>query len=354
MPRQGIPYPSREICSLKCQIDALQRQINELMKSVNGVEGDGQGNVSLISGDPAIVINSDQVQHEIEISLDSSQLPAAAVSSVNSQTGAVQLEADDIPSDGNSDVQADIDALKALGVNLQGAINNEVTARGNADAALQGNINTVQASIPGEAANAVANDPTVIQLATDVPNKLDKITSGSSLKAYTHTGATQGEKSVVDGTTADSIAIRDANGRLQAADPASGATDKTLVTSNWVSQTGDSSPNNLLHKSGNETSTGNKIFRGNLQLGTPTNNSGGMISYLDSPYSAYTIRHRTDDITASHASALDYPNISWRDSNGVVLGYLRVQVQTNNTVKLIAALRNADGTNSQITLGTST
>ena len=253
MPRQGVPYPSREICSLKCQIDALQRQINELMKSVNGVQGDGQGNLSLISGDPAVVINNDASQNQIEIALDSSQLPAAAVSSVNSQTGAVVLEADDIPSDGNSDVQTDIDALKALGVNLQGAIGNEVTARGNADAALQGNINTLQASIPGEAANAVANDPTVQQLAVDVPNKVDKITSGSALKAYTHTGATQGEKSVVDGTTADSIAIRDANGRLQAADPASGATDKTLVTANWVSQTGISSPNNLAHKNGSET-----------------------------------------------------------------------------------------------------
>lgn len=166
MPRQGVPYPSREICSLKCQIDALQRQINELMKSINGVQGDGQGNVSLVSGDPAVVINNDASQNQIEIALDSSQLPAAAVSSVNSQTGAVVLEADDIPSDGNSDVQADIDALKALGVNLQGAISNEVTARGNADAALQANINTLQASIPGEAAQAVTNDPTVQGLVT--------------------------------------------------------------------------------------------------------------------------------------------------------------------------------------------
>ena len=283
MPRQGVPYPSHEICSLKCQIDALQRQINELMKSVNGVQGDGQGNVSLISGDPAIIINSDQAQHEIEIALDSSQLPAAAVSSVNSQTGAVQLEADDIPSDGNSDVQADIDALKALGVNLQGAINNEITARGNADSALQGNINTVQASIPGEAAQAVANDPTVQQLAVDVPNKLDKITSGSSLKAYTHTGATQGEKSVVDGTTVDSIAIRDANGRLQAADPASGATDKTLVTSNWVSQTGDSAPNNLMHRSGNETVSGTKTFDGTIgNENAPTNRYKAIVGWTDS------------------------------------------------------------------------
>ena len=166
MPRQGVPYPGREICSLKCQIDALNAKINELMKSINGVQGDGQGNLSLVSGDPAIVINNDAAQNQIEIALDGSQLPAAAVSSVNSQTGAVVLEADDIPSDGNSDVQADIDALKALGVNLQGAIGNEVTARGNADAALQGNINTLQASIPGEAANAVANDPTVQGLVT--------------------------------------------------------------------------------------------------------------------------------------------------------------------------------------------
>lgn len=272
MPRQGVPYPSREICSLKCQIDALNAKINELMKSINGVQGDGQGNVSLISGDPAVVINNDASQNQIEIALDSSQLPAAAVSSVNSQTGAVVLEADDIPSDGNSDVQADIDALKALGVNLQGAISNEVTARGNADAALQGNINAVSAGLPAAAAAAVAADPTVAQLAVDVPNKLDKITSGSSLKAYTHTGATQGEKSVVDGTAADSIAIRDANGRLQAADPASGATDKTLVTSNWVSQSGAGRPNNLIHAGGSESFTSPKTFEADIRIDGIYNN----------------------------------------------------------------------------------
>lgn len=60
----------------------------------------------------------------------------------------------------------------------------------------------------------------------------------------------------MDGTTAATIPIRDANGRIQAADPASGATDKTLVTANWVSQTGDAGPNNLIHKTGNETKYG--------------------------------------------------------------------------------------------------
>ena len=64
----------------------------------------------------------------------------------------------------------------------------------------------------------------------------------------------------MDGTTAATIPIRDANGRMQAADPASGATDKTLTTANWISQTGDSGPNNLIHKTGNETKSGNITF----------------------------------------------------------------------------------------------
>ena len=60
----------------------------------------------------------------------------------------------------------------------------------------------------------------------------------------------------MDGTTAATIPIRDANGRMRAADPASGATDKTLVTANWISQTGDNGPNNVIHKTGNERKTG--------------------------------------------------------------------------------------------------
>ena len=274
MPRQGVPYPSREICSLKCQIDALQRQINELMKSINGVEGDGQGNVSLISGDPAVVINNDAVQNQIEISLDTSQLPAADVSSVNGQTGVVDLDGSDIPLNPGQSTPTVQNAVAANAGNisqLQADLNQEILDRGNADSALQSNINAVSAGLPAAAAAAVAADPTVAQLAVDVPNKLDKITSGNALKAYTHTGATQGEVAIVDGTTADTIPIRDANGRMQAADPASGATDKTLVTANWVSQTGDSGPNNLLHRSGNESKNGNLTLLRPLFITRPDN-----------------------------------------------------------------------------------
>ena len=272
MPRQDVPYGGA-ICRLKERIAEIWDELGKKLHSINGIEGDGQGDVKIVSRDPAVVITDDHLQHEIEISLDTSQLPAAAVSSVNGQTGAVALDAGDIPSDGNSDVQTDIDVNKAAISACSSAITSEQLARQNADSTLQGNINTLSASIPTAAATAVANDPTVAQLATDVPNKVDKITSGSSLKAYTHTGATQGETSVVDGTTANSIGIRDANGRMQAADPASGATDKTLVTANWVSQTGSGTPNNLMHTNGDETANGTKT----LPDGVYGRNSGDKI-----------------------------------------------------------------------------
>ena len=255
MPRQDVPYGGA-ICRLKERIAEIWDKLGEKLHSINGVEGDGAGNVEIVSGDAAITVSGSPTGHYIEIGLDHGNLPSAAVSSVNGQTGAVRLDAKDILSDGDSNVQSDIDENKAAINALSGDIASEQTARQAADATLQGNINSVQASIPGAAATAVANDPTVAQLAEDVPGKLDKISSGSTLKAYTHTGQSQGETAVVNGVGANSIGLRDANGRMQAADPAAGATDKTLVTANWVSQTGDNAPNNLIHKSGNETKRG--------------------------------------------------------------------------------------------------
>ena len=237
MPREGVPYPSREICSLKCQIDALQRQINELMKSINGVEGDGQGNVSLISGDPAVVINNDAAHNQIEIALDSSELPAADVSSVNTKTGAVVLEASDIMAQSyNKNVERVLDDIYIFAAQNRTAINSEIYRSTNADSALQTNFNALQASIPGEAAQAVANDPTIAQLvAADAQNM--KLTGAQTV------GGTK--------TFSSSPIVPT---------PPAGSTDGSAANTNWISQTGDSSPNNLVHKSGNETITGTKNF----------------------------------------------------------------------------------------------
>ena len=264
MPRKGVPYGGG-ICSLKERIAELFDLVGEKLHSINGVEGDGQGNVKLISGDPAVVIAGDAAQNEIKIALDKSKLPSAMVTSVNGESGPVLLKARDIPSDGHSNVQDDIDSSRTSIIALAGDIIIERQARQKADAALQTNINRVQVSMPEAAAAAVSNNPTVARLASDVPNKVDKITGGSIKRAYTHTGAVQDDTPAVNGTDANSIGLRDANGRMQAADPAGGATDRSLVTANWVSQTGDAAPNNLVHKIGTETINGVKIFSVGIQ-----------------------------------------------------------------------------------------
>ena len=96
MPRQDVPYGGA-LCRLKERIAEIWDELGKKLHSINGVEGDAAGDVKIVSGDAAVVVTSDQVQHEIEIALDSSQLPAAAVSSVNGKTGAVVLDAGDIP-----------------------------------------------------------------------------------------------------------------------------------------------------------------------------------------------------------------------------------------------------------------
>lgn len=206
MPRQDVPYGGA-ICRLKERIAEIWDKLDEKLHSINGVEGDGAGDVKIVSGDAAVVISNDQIGHRIEVSLDNSKLPAASVSSVNYQTGAVRLDAADIPSDGNSNVQVDIDWSKTAINDCFDSITTEQDDRQEAEAALQTNINAVSASIPEM---SMTPDP---------------------------------YKGVE----------RDAQGRAFAADPESGATDKTLVTANWISQTGDSGPNNVVHRNGNET-----------------------------------------------------------------------------------------------------
>lgn len=336
MPRQDVPYGGA-ICRLKERIAEIWDKLGEKLHSINGVEGDGAGNVDIVSGDAVVVINNDQIGHRIEVALDKSKLPATAVSSVNGKTGAVRLNAADIPSEGNSNVQADIAANKAAINTLSGDIASEQTARQDADAALQGNINSVQASIPGVAAAAVSNDPTVAQLAESVPGKLDKINSGSALKAYTHTGQNQGETDVVNGTDANSIGLRDGNGRMQAADPASGATDKTLVTANWVSQTGDGAPNNITHKNGSETINGDKRF-------TKLLISRGDGQY----YTNFWLQNTSIDRSVYDGTRREI-QISFRDVNGVPLGAL-ILVRKTASTEIVARVFKQDGTYVDTTL----
>ena len=188
-------------------------------------------------------------------------------------------------------MQTDIDALKLADTGLNTAIGNEATARTNADSALQTNINAVSASIPEM---SVTPDP---------------------------------YKGIE----------RDAQGRAFAADPASGAVDQTLVTANWVSQTGAGAPNNLAHTNADENIAGIKNFTGNrLRITAP-------IPYIEAFGTSYIA---------------GTPNqYEWffqiRDVNGVEVGDLFFSTDRNGNSQLSVALRKADGTTVTRILATS-
>ena len=183
MPRQDVPYGGA-ICRLRERIAEIWDNLGEKLHSINGVEGDGQGNVLIRSDSAALTITDDQVQHEIVLDLDTSQLPAADVNSVNGQTGVVALTADDIPSD-NGDVQTDLDNLAGADITLQGNINAEALARQNADSTLQTNINAATASIPGEVTTQIANNAQIAFLMAEDSQNIK--TTGNQTKAGTLT-----------------------------------------------------------------------------------------------------------------------------------------------------------------------
>ena len=296
MPRQDVPYGGA-ICRLKERIAEIWDKLGEKLHSINGVEGDGAGNLNIVSGDAAITVSESPTGHFIEIGLDHGNLPSAAVSSVNGQTGAVRLDAADIPSDGNSNVQSDIAANKAAINDCFDSITSEQAARQSADAALQTNINTVQASIPEMSA---APDP---------------------------------YKGVE----------RDAQGRAFAADPESGATDKTLVTANWVSQTGVSAPNNLIHRSGNE------IKNGTLKLTTTTAGATSLKVEQTSNGPIIAMYALNYDLN-QHEKKQYYPGIYMFDKNEVRAGGLYLLQEIDGRTKIIARVRNADGTTKEIAI----
>ena len=131
----------------------------------------------------------------------------------------------------------------------------------------------------------------------------------------------------MNGTTAATIPIRDVNGRMQAADPASGATDKSLTTANWVSQTGDSAPNNLLHKTGDENIYNEKIFNANGSYARPIG-----------------ITNTSFDNTSTTATASTW--IWIRDTNNSPI-FILMFIQNGNQRTLQMRTYKADGTYQQ-------
>ena len=161
---------------------------------------------------------------------------------------------------------------------------------------------------------------------------------------------------VTVGTRVDALEAKDTNnvklsgvnvqtiqGTLKANDPASGATDKTLVSANWVSQTGDSAPNNLIHRSGNETKNGT------LKLTTTT--AGATCLKVEQTTNGPIIAmYALNYDLNQHEKPQYYPGIYMFDKNEVRAGGFYLLQEIDGRTKIIARVRNADGTTKEIAI----
>ena len=82
MPRQDVPYPDAGRCSLRCEIANLWNALKTKLHSINGVPGDGSGDVKILAGTNVQIVN-DQVHNEITVS---AALSEDVVKSVNGVT----------------------------------------------------------------------------------------------------------------------------------------------------------------------------------------------------------------------------------------------------------------------------
>lgn len=177
-------------------------------------------------------------------------------------------------------------------------------------------------------------------LASDIGAKVDKLTT-AGFHLYSHTGSTQGEVEPDINPTAATIPIRDSAGKLFGADPANGATDKTLTTANWISQTGAGAPNNLLHRSGNEIAGGFKEF------------TNGISAYLGDWHSAYTEQGNLGDIKLIakllNRAAGKYINLEMAERSNTAAIYGIMMIRNSSVPGLGWAIRAGFGGNNPLT-----
>ena len=138
------------------------------------------------------------------------------------------------------------------------------------------------------------------------------------------------ETAGTDVTALEAKVSADGTTTLKGVDPASGATDKSLVTANWVSQTGDSGPNNLLHRTGNETMDGIKTCNGYVNInGTSSSRK-------------LALNSTNLDITSDESGGT--PGITFYDKNNVFLAILWIRGNGDGTITLRFDYRKSDGT----------
>lgn len=121
--------------------------------------------------------------------------------------------------------------------------------------------------------------------------------------------------------------------------PPSGDTSKKAVNTNWISQSGDSSPNNIVHKNGKETIDGDKIF-------TRSSIFRGDTKY----YSNFWLQNMSIDRSVYDGLRREI-QLSFRDMTGQQLGALML-VRKISSTEIVARVNKKDGSYVDVTLVT--
>lgn len=133
----------------------------------------------------------------------------------------------------------------------------------------------------------------------------------------------------------------------KAAAPASGAVDTSVVNANWISQSGDSAPNNVAHRNGNETWTNEKVFTANNTRKKvnydptyrPPSYVGNYPAIINDKNDNPIIRHRIDMLKTSSG-------VGWQI-------YLSNNAGVRKSVTLVVSVNHATG-NCYLSLNTTT
>lgn len=170
---------------------------------------------------------------------------------------------------GNVDNTSDLN--KPLSTDMVNALSGKVdldvfTQLKNRVLALENSIPDIT-SLENRITNAEANIVTLQSNYANLSQAISNLTATVNTLSNRVTGVN--DALVTVGTRVDALESKDSNnvklsgvsvqtiqGTLKTNDPASGSTDKTLVTANWISQTGTDAPNNLIHTNGNEVKNG--------------------------------------------------------------------------------------------------
>jgi len=100
--------------------------------------------------------------------------------------------------------------------------------------------------------------------------------------------------------------------------------------------------------------TGNKCFLGSVQVGDNEHPAtGSFFAVTNGAYRRIRLQNIAEDVNTLPAQTVGYPIIAWTDVNDQNVGTILVQRMTDGKSRLVASLRNADGTQKTVILGVS-